>query len=400
MELRHLRYFIAVAERLHFAQAAEALGIAPPTLTVQIQEMERALQTQLFRRTRRSVALTPAGEAFLAEARETIAQFERTLHVGQRAGRGELGRIHIGYVGSAAFSGILQKQLRAFRKARPHVLVQVTEHPMGELPALLEEGRIDVAFVRMPVDLPPSLRAHVLARDAFCAALPAEHPLAEATGPIKARALAGESFVVPEQELGTREIARRDYTMATFTTGYGARVVFDAYRDEYQKAHGVPAPLQRMSYLGMVAVGADKKTAMERGERVASYAFATERTPPGKLNPPGYMSSSDNARLLTNQGAISFFFNKSLPSGRKMSNPPSMEEMIEAGMLFCGTPDEVAQQITAFCDAMGGVGNMLVQMGGMLEAEENLDSLRLFGSEVVPRLLKRQKAERLAEPAQ
>jgi DNA-binding transcriptional LysR family regulator len=209
MELRHLRYFIAVAERLHFAQAAEALGIAPPTLTVQIQEMERALQTQLFRRTRRSVALTPAGEAFLAEARETIAQFERTLHVGQRAGRGELGRIHIGYVGSAAFSGILQKQLRAFRKARPHVLVQATEHPMGELPALLEEGRVDVAFVRLPVDLPPSLHAHVLARDAFCAALPAEHPLAAATGPIKARALAGESFVVPEQELGTREIARR-----------------------------------------------------------------------------------------------------------------------------------------------------------------------------------------------
>jgi alkanesulfonate monooxygenase SsuD/methylene tetrahydromethanopterin reductase-like flavin-dependent oxidoreductase (luciferase family) len=189
-----------------------------------------------------------------------------------------------------------------------------------------------------------------------------------------------------------REMARRDYTMATFTTGYGARGVFDAYRDEYQKAHGRPAPLHRMSYLGMVAVGADKKTAMERGERVASYAFATERTPPGKLNPPGYMSSSDNARLLTNQGAISFFFNKKLPSGRKMSIPPTTEEMIEAGMLFCGTPDEVAQQIAVFCDAMGGVGNMLVQMGGMLEAEENLDSLRLFGTEVVPRLLSRQGA--------
>ncbi|HWT35275.1 MAG TPA: LysR substrate-binding domain-containing protein [Paraburkholderia sp.] len=209
MELRHLRYFIAVAERLHFAQAAEALGIAPPTLTVQIQEMERALQAQLFRRNRRSVALTPAGEAFLAEARETIAQFERTLNVGQRAGRGELGRIHIGYVGSAAFSGILQKQLRAFRKSRPHVLVQATEHPMGELPALLEEGRVDVAFVRLPVDLPPSLRTHVLVRDAFCVALPAEHPLAAVSGSIKARALAGESFVVPEQDLGTREIARR-----------------------------------------------------------------------------------------------------------------------------------------------------------------------------------------------
>jgi DNA-binding transcriptional LysR family regulator len=209
VELRHLRYFIAVAERLHFAQAADALGIAPPTLTVQIQEMEHALGVQLFRRTKRSVTLTAAGEAFLAEARETLAQFERALHVGQRAGRGELGRIHIGYVGSAAFSGVLQKQIRTFRKARPHVLVQVTEHPMGELPGLLMEGRVDVAFVRMPVELPPSLSTHVLARDAFCVALPAEHPLVAATGPIKARALSGEAFVVPEQDLGTREVARR-----------------------------------------------------------------------------------------------------------------------------------------------------------------------------------------------
>jgi len=80
---------------------------------------------------------------------------------------------------------------------------------MGELPGLLMEGRVDVAFVRMPVELPPSLRAHVLARDAFCVALPAEHPLVAATGPIKARALSGEAFVVPEQDLGTREVARR-----------------------------------------------------------------------------------------------------------------------------------------------------------------------------------------------
>lgn len=209
MELRHLRYFVAVAERLHFAQAAEALGIAPPTLTVQIQEIERTLQAQLFRRTKRSVALTPAGEAFLIEARETIAQFERALNVGERAGRGELGRIQIGYVGSAAFSGLLQKQIRAFRKARPNVLVQTAEYPMPELPTLLEEGRLDVAFVRMPVDLPSSLRAHVLTRDAFCAALPAEHALAVASGPIRARSLAGESFVVPEQGFGTQEVGRR-----------------------------------------------------------------------------------------------------------------------------------------------------------------------------------------------
>lgn len=221
MDLRHLRYFIAVAERLHFAQAAEHLGISPPTLTVQIQEIERALQAQLFRRTKRSVALTAAGEAFLAEARATVAQFERTLNVGQRAGRGELGRINVGYVGSAAFSGILQKHIRLFRQSSPDVLVHAAECPMSELPVLLEDGRMDVAFVRTPVELPNSLRAHVLLRDSFCAALPAEHPLASTSGPLKARLLAGESFIVPEQDLGTREIARRGKFSARIVSAPG-----------------------------------------------------------------------------------------------------------------------------------------------------------------------------------
>ncbi len=183
-----------------------------------------------------------------------------------------------------------------------------------------------------------------------------------------------------------REIARRGYTMATFTTGYGSKGVFDAYRETFAQTHGRAAPPERIAYLGMVAVAKDEKTARERGARVASYAHATERTPPAKLNPPGYMSVADNARLLPNQGAISFFYNKTLPDGRKMSNPPTIDEFVQAGMLFCGTPDQVAEQIMRFSTAMGGVGNMIVQMGGMLEDEENRDSLYLFGSEVVPRL--------------
>jgi DNA-binding transcriptional LysR family regulator len=209
MELRHLRYFIAVAEQLHFGQAAELLGIAPPTLTVQIQQIERTLDAQLFARTKRSVALTPAGEAFLVEARAALEQFERAINIGRRAGRGELGRVNLGFVGSAAFSGVLQQQVRAFREARPHVFIDTHEFPMDELPALLEDGRVDIAFVRMPVELTTSLRAHVLLRDRFCAALPAEHRLAQARAPIRSREFAGESFVVPEQREGTFEVGRR-----------------------------------------------------------------------------------------------------------------------------------------------------------------------------------------------
>jgi DNA-binding transcriptional LysR family regulator len=209
MELRHLRYFIAVAEDLHFTRAAERLGISPPTLTVQIQEIERNLQAQLFSRTKRSVALTPAGEAFLGEARTVVDQFERAVNVGRRAGRGELGRIELGYVGSAVFAGILQQQIRAFRQSRPGVLVNARELPMNQLLELLDGGRLDIAFVRPPVELAGHFRMHVLRRDRFCAALPGEHALVAAAGPIRPNAFAGDTFIVPEQDLGMREVARR-----------------------------------------------------------------------------------------------------------------------------------------------------------------------------------------------
>ena len=144
MELRHMRYFVAAAEALHFGRAAERLGIAPPTLTVQIQEIERTLSARLFARTKRSVALTPAGEIFLAEAREVLSRFAKAESVGRRAGRGEIGRIELGYVGSAIYAGVLQAQINRFRTAWPEVDVRSRELPMIDLPALLAEGQVDI----------------------------------------------------------------------------------------------------------------------------------------------------------------------------------------------------------------------------------------------------------------
>jgi DNA-binding transcriptional LysR family regulator len=209
MDLRHLRYFIAVAEELHFARAAERLGIAPSTLTVQIQELERALAARLLQRTKRSVGLTAAGELFLEQARGCLVQFERALSTGRRAGRGELGRIELGYVGSAAFAGILQQNILRFRAAWPEVQLQAAEVPMPRLPGLVADGQVDVGFLRLPMALPDGLCLHVLQRDRFCLALPADHRLAGAASPIEPAALAQDSFVVPEQELGTREVGRR-----------------------------------------------------------------------------------------------------------------------------------------------------------------------------------------------
>ncbi|MFS2217129.1 LysR substrate-binding domain-containing protein [Telluria sp. Tellsp104] len=208
MELRHFRYFVAVAEELHFARAAERLGIAPSTLTVQIQEIERTLQARLLQRTKRSVGLTAAGELFLEQARASLLRFDQAVGVGRRAGRGELGRIVIGYVGSAALAGILQRQMRRFRTEWPDVQLQANEQPMGRLPGLVAEGHVDIGFVRLPMALPDELRVHVLQRNRFCIALPASHRLAGAAA-VDAQALGDDDFVVPEQDLGTREVGRR-----------------------------------------------------------------------------------------------------------------------------------------------------------------------------------------------
>lgn len=210
MELRYLRYFIAVAEQLHFTRAAESLDISTPTLTVQIRKLEKELQLRLLNRsTKRAVSLTAAGEAFLVESRAVVERMERAISVGRQASRGEIGRVEIGYVGSAAFSGLLQQRVGQYRVDWPNVVIKASELPMDGLPAMLEEGKLDIAFVRMPVILPSSLSSQVLSRDKFCVAMPARHALARGRAPVQPGALAQETFIVPEQRRGLQEVAHR-----------------------------------------------------------------------------------------------------------------------------------------------------------------------------------------------
>jgi DNA-binding transcriptional LysR family regulator len=208
LELRHIRCVLAVAKHLHFAHAAEELGIAPPSLTKQIQEAERLLQFRLFHRTKRSVSLTAAGHAYVPEAAAALAALERAHERGQLAERGELGRIQIGYVASAAFTGVMQKAVIAFRQQRPRVEVQVAEIPMDEIPAMLVEGRLDVAYVRPPMNYPEGVRAMRVYQDEFVVALPEHSPFA-AHAVIAPRQLRQATFALPEQEYGTFEVARR-----------------------------------------------------------------------------------------------------------------------------------------------------------------------------------------------
>jgi DNA-binding transcriptional LysR family regulator len=216
MELRHFRCVLAVAHSLHFARAAAELGISPPALTKQVQETEQLLGTRLFQRSKRAVSLTAAGELFVIEAARALEQLAQAQEAARRAGRGELGRLEIGYVASAAYSGVLQDQFARFRASHPGIHIDAREYAMDTLPGLLDQGRVDLAFVRPPLHLPDGLDSVVLLRDRFVLAVQADSPLARQQI-AAAAALAQQAFIVPEQELGTLEVSRRG--------GFAAQVV-------------------------------------------------------------------------------------------------------------------------------------------------------------------------------
>jgi DNA-binding transcriptional LysR family regulator len=179
MELRRFKYMAVLAEELHFGRAAERLGIAQPALTQQIQALERDLGVQLFQRTKRSVRLTVAGRVTLDEAIRTLQQADRTALVARQAGRGQLGHIEIGFVGSAIFSGVLSKAIFHFREANPMVELRLNE--LGILQQLSDvgSGRLDLGIVRLPVkSLPLDVGISTLFRESIILAVPAQHPLA------------------------------------------------------------------------------------------------------------------------------------------------------------------------------------------------------------------------------
>ncbi|KAG0185748.1 hypothetical protein DFQ28_008820 [Apophysomyces sp. BC1034] len=208
LELRHVRCFVAVAKHLHFARAAEELGVAPPYLTKQIQDAEKLLQVRLFQRTKRTVALSAAGLAYLPQACAALACIERGKEMAQRVERGEAGTIQLGYVASAAFAGVMQQTVKGFRLHRPDVEIVVVEVPMDQVPTLLVDGRLDVAYVRPPMNYPAGINAFAVHNDEFVLALPEDSPLASYPA-LSPRQLRNACFALPEQAFGTYEVARR-----------------------------------------------------------------------------------------------------------------------------------------------------------------------------------------------
>lgn len=176
MELRHLRYFVTLAEELHFGRAAERLHIAQPPLSQQIRQLEIELGFDLFHRTKRKVQLTQAGLVFLEEAQQILKQLEQAIQIGRQTSRGEIGQLAIGFVSSAAYN-VLPKILRTFRSSFAGVALELRELTTFQQVQWLREGRIDVGFIRPPIE-ETGFHTETIFREPLVVALPETHPLA------------------------------------------------------------------------------------------------------------------------------------------------------------------------------------------------------------------------------
>jgi DNA-binding transcriptional LysR family regulator len=202
MELRHLRYFVAVAEEKHVTRAAERLGIQQPPLSQQIQALERELDAQLFRRKPRGVELTPAGRTFFGEAKAILTRAEDAIASTRRVARGEEGRIGLGFTSSASFHPFVPRVIRAFREARPLVTLALEESGTVELVEALRAETIDVAVVRSPVGANAGVAVFPVLEEPMFVALPSGHPLAASSDPLPLAALAGETFILYRRPVG------------------------------------------------------------------------------------------------------------------------------------------------------------------------------------------------------
>ena len=201
-DTRQLRYFVAVAERLHFGRAAAALHISQPPLSRAIRGLEEQIGARLFARSRRKVELTPEGARFYDEAKRLLGQLERAaLEVGAMAS-GHSGRLRLGFVSLADY-GVLPGLLKAFKASRPGVSLALREMLSPEQATALSTGELDFGLLLPPVVSPVSgdFDHLVMQSDRFVAALPARHRAARGRGRIALRDLAGEAFVMVPREI-------------------------------------------------------------------------------------------------------------------------------------------------------------------------------------------------------
>ena len=201
IELRHLRYFLAVAEELHFGRAAQRLNISQPPLSQQIQILEQQIGARLFARTNRSVSLTEAGRQFLADSRQILSQVDDAAARAARLHHGETGELRIGFTSSAPFIKAVSDTLSTFRRRYPDVHIQTRETNTREQIVPLNEGALDLGLMRN-THLPDTLVWERVLREPLLAMVPRDHPLASQPC-VSLRELAREPFVFFDPHVGT-----------------------------------------------------------------------------------------------------------------------------------------------------------------------------------------------------
>jgi DNA-binding transcriptional LysR family regulator len=201
LDLHHLRYFVAVAERLHFAEAAEFVHVSQPGLSQQIKALEEELGVHLLDRTKRTVTLTEAGKYFLEEAKLTLEHAERAIAVARKVSRGKLGTVRIGHVHSLPFTGLLTQLTSAFHRYAPDIHLEFVEGYAQDLMASIMERDLDLGFIRLPHDdVPSEIAIQTVFQETILLALREDHWLAKKKK-ILCADLAGERWIL----LGSRD---------------------------------------------------------------------------------------------------------------------------------------------------------------------------------------------------
>jgi DNA-binding transcriptional LysR family regulator len=267
MELRHLRYFVAVAEEGHITRAAERLGIQQPPLSQQIRALEGELDVQLFHRKRRGVELTQAGETFLAEARAILERVGHAAAAARRTARGEAGRIGIGFTSSASFHPFVPRAIRAFREAQPLVALTLEEGGTAELVEMLRAETLDAAFVRSPIGQAAGVEVASVLDEEMVAAFPAGHPLSTSAAAVRLplAALEAETFILYRRPLGP---------------GLYDAIIAACQRAGYSPQIGQEAP-RMLSTLSLVAAGLGVTLVPDSMRRLGVEGVAYKRLDPG-----------------------------------------------------------------------------------------------------------------------
>jgi DNA-binding transcriptional LysR family regulator len=203
MELRHLRYFAAVAEELHFTRAAKKLHMEQPPLSQQIQALEAELGVALFRRSKRHVALTEAGRRFLVSAKRILNDAELATDEVRRVGRGELGELRIGFSSSLPLTSLLPRVLRDYRAAYPHVTLTLREMFTIDQIDAVQQGHLDIGLIRFRGTEPSSdLLLHEISQDPLRLVVHASDPLAQRED-VAVAELKQHGFIVYPRGTGT-----------------------------------------------------------------------------------------------------------------------------------------------------------------------------------------------------